>query len=127
MDNKVNNNNSEQFHVVMDGTVVKPPYTGVQNSVQHEIAAELKALKWKITAVLALTDSPLRDLTSDYHCLYFETRFATGGVWRRILWQQTMLPRLLRKIHADVFHAFQRPDVVVSVIDVIYVFCRHIH
>ena len=97
---------SNVYNVVLDGTVVKPPYTGVQNSVQYEIAAELKALKWKITAVLALTDSPLRDLTSDYHCLYFETRFATGGVWRRILWQQTMLPRLLKKIHADVFHAF---------------------
>ena len=69
---------SNVYNVVLDGTVVKPPYTGVQNSVQHEIVAELKALKWKITAVLALTDSPLRDLSSDYRCLYFETRFATG-------------------------------------------------
>ena len=91
---------SNVYSVALDGTVVKPPYTGVQNSVQHEIVAEIKALKWKITAVLALTDSPLRDLTSDYRCLYFETRFATGGVWRRILWQQTMLPKLLNCIQA---------------------------
>ena len=52
MDNRMENSNSDKFHAVMDGTVVKPPYTGVQNSVQHEIAAELRALKgccrWKI-------------------------------------------------------------------------------
>ena len=31
---------------------------------------------------------------------------ATGSVLRRVLWQQTALPKLLKKIHADVFHAF---------------------
>ena len=50
---------AEKFHLVMDGTVVKPPYTGVQNSVQHEIAAELRALKGTRCTVLSLEGSPV--------------------------------------------------------------------
>ncbi len=100
------NSNSEQFHVIMDRTVVKPPYTGVQNSVQHEIAAELRALKGVHCTVLSLEDSPVAEVAKQGGVESIEIRSATGSVWRRILWQQTMLPKLLKKIHADVFHAF---------------------
>ena len=94
---------ADKFHVVMDGTVVKPPYTGVQNSVQHEIAAELRALKGGHCTVLSLEGSPV---TKQEGTDSIEVHAATGSVWKRILWQLTMLPRLLKKIHADVFHAF---------------------
>ena len=57
MDNRMENSNSDKFHAVMDGTVVKPPYTGVQNSVQHEIAAELRALKGVRCTALSLEDA----------------------------------------------------------------------
>ena len=102
----MNRSNSEQFHAVMDGTVVKPPYTGVQNSVQHEIAAELRALKGVHCTVLSLEDSPVAEVAKQNDADSIEIRSATGNVWRRILWQQTALPKLLKKIHADVFHAF---------------------
>ena len=106
MDNRMENSNSEQFHAVMDGTVVKPPYTGVQNSVQHEIAAELRALKGVHCTALSLEGSPVAEVAKQGGVESIEIRSATGSVWRRILWQQTMLPKLLKKIHADVFHAF---------------------
>lgn len=92
-----------KFHVVMDGTVVKPPYTGVQNSVQHEIAAELRALKGGHCTVLSLEGSPVASLSGADS---IEVHAATGSVWKRILWQQTMLPKLLKTLQADVFHAF---------------------
>ena len=92
-----------KFHVVMDGTVVKPPYTGVQNSVQHEIAAELRALKGSRCTVLSLEGSPVASLSGADS---IEVHAATGSVWKRILWQQTMLPKLLKTLQADVFHAF---------------------
>ena len=106
MDNRMENSNSEQFHVIMDGTVVKPPYTGVQNSVQHEIAAELRALKGVHCTALSLEDSPVAKLAEQGGADSLEIHAATGSVLKRILWQQTMLPKLLKKIHADVFHAF---------------------
>ena len=106
MDNKMNNSSSDKFHAVMDGTVVKPPYTGVQNSVQHEIAAELRALKGVRCTALSLEDSPVAKLAKQSRADSMEIPAATGSVLKRILWQQTMLPKLLKKIHADVFHAF---------------------
>ena len=106
MDKRMNSSNSEQFHAVMDGTVVKPPYTGVQNSVQHEIAAELRALKGVRCTTLSLESSPVSKLAEQGGADSMEIHAATGSVWRRILWQQTALPKLLKKIHADVFHAF---------------------
>ncbi len=106
MDNRMENSNSDKFHAVMDGTVVKPPYTGVQNSVQHEIAAELRALKGVRCTTLSLEDSPVAKLAKQSRADSMEIPAATGSVLKRILWQQTMLPKLLKKIHADVFHAF---------------------
>ena len=106
MDNRMENSNSDKFHAVMDGTVVKPPYTGVQNSVQHEIAAELRALKGVRCTALSLEDSPVAKLAEQNGAHSMEIHAATGSVLKRILWQQTMLPKLLKKIHADVFHAF---------------------
>ncbi len=106
MDNRMENSNSDKFHAVMDGTVVKPPYTGVQNSVQHEIAAELRALKGVRCTALSLEDSPVVKLAKQSKADSMEIPAATGSVLKRILWQQTMLPKLLKKIHADVFHAF---------------------
>ncbi len=106
MDKRMNSSNSEQFHAVMDGTVVKPPYTGVQNSVQHEIAAELRALKGVHCTVLSLEDSPVADVAKQSGADSIEIRSATGNVWRRIRWQQMTLPKLLKTLHADVFHAF---------------------
>ncbi|MBR3651871.1 MAG: glycosyltransferase family 4 protein, partial [Victivallales bacterium] len=102
----MNNSSSDKFHAVMDGTVVKPPYTGVQNSVQHEIAAELCALKGVRCTTLSLEDSPVAKLAKQSGAHSMEIPAATGSVLKRILWQQTMLPKLLKKIHADVFHAF---------------------
>ena len=106
MDNRMDNSNSDKFHAVMDGTVVKPPYTGVQNSVQHEIAAELCALKGVRCTALSLEDSPVAKLAKQSRADSMEIPAATGSVLKRIQWQQTMLPKLLKKIHADVFHAF---------------------
>ncbi len=100
------NSNSDKFHAVMDGTVVKPPYTGVQTSVQHEIAAALRALKGVRCTTLSLEDSPVAKLAKQSRADSMEIPAATGSVLKRILWQQTMLPKLLKKIHADVFHAF---------------------
>ena len=100
------NSNSDKFHAVMDGTVVKPPYTGVQNSVQHEIAAELRALKGIRCTVLSLEDSPVSKLADQGGADSVEIHAATGSVLKRVLWQQTTLPKLLKKIHTDVFHAF---------------------
>ena len=94
---------AEKFHIVMDGTVVKPPYTGVQNSVQHEIAAELRALKGVRCTVLSLEGSPVAKQDGADS---IEVHAATGSVWKRILWQQTTLPKLLKTLQADVFHAF---------------------
>ncbi|MCR5380505.1 MAG: glycosyltransferase family 4 protein [Lentisphaeria bacterium] len=102
----MDNSNSDKFHAVMDGTVVKPPYTGVQNSVQHEIAAELRALKGVHCTALSLEDSPVAKLAEQVGADSIETHAATGSVWKRILWQQTMLPKLLKTLQADVFHAF---------------------
>ena len=99
----MDNSRTDKFHIVMDGTVVKPPYTGVQNSVQHEIAAELRALKGTRCTVLSLEGSPVAKQDGADS---IEVHAATGSVWKRILWQQTTLPKLLKTLQADVFHAF---------------------
>ena len=99
----MDNSSTGKFHVVMDGTVVKPPYTGVQNSVQHEITAELRVLKGCRRTVLSLEGSPVAKQAGAGS---IEVHAATGSVWKRILWQQAMLPKLLKTLQADVFHAF---------------------
>ena len=99
----MDNSRTDKFHLVMDGTVVKPPYTGVQNSVQHEIAAELRALKGTRCTVLSLVGSPVAKQDGADS---IEVHAATGSVWKRILWQQTTLPKQLKELQADVFHAF---------------------
>ena len=106
MDNRMDNSKSDKFHAVMDGTVVKPPYTGVQNSVQHEITSELRTLKGITRTVLSLESSPVAKLAEQGGADSIEIHAATGSVWKRILWQQLALPKLLKKLRADVFHAF---------------------
>lgn len=91
---------------VFDGTVVRPPYSGVHLSV----LAEMRAV------ATCLPDlSGCRFLCADVD-LAREVR-ARGGqadpgprilrqVTARILWQQFVLPRALRRYGAEVLHAF---------------------
>lgn len=84
--------------IALDATVVRPPLTGVHYAVKHESMALARQ-----------ADAPLLCLATDEEIRTVADRHVHGApalscslrrVWRRVLWQQAQLPRLLREREA---------------------------
>lgn len=91
-----------------DATAIKRPLTGVQNAVRHQLEALTRALTPQLATPLLLAR---RDLLPDALAQDGAPRLAQPPACvrhplARILWQQTHLPFLLRRLHADALYAF---------------------
>ncbi len=86
--------------LVLDGTIARAPYSGVQLSVRHEIMAAVAALSNETPVVFA----------QDAQLLQLEGAVALPGwahsVAGRMAWQQLLLPRRLQVLEAEALHAF---------------------
>jgi len=92
------------MRVALDGTVVRPPLTGVHYAVRHGLQALLAALP-RGSAICYATDEDLRAaaLAHGHEAPLLPARLR--GALARLLWQQTVLPGLLRRAGAEVLFA----------------------
>jgi glycosyltransferase involved in cell wall biosynthesis len=92
------------MRVALDGTVVRPPLTGVHYAVRHGLQALLAALP-PGAAVCYATDEELRATALHHgHTAPRLSPWLRSPV-SRLWWQQTILPGLLRRAHAEVLFA----------------------
>lgn len=91
------------MHVVFDGSVVRPPFSGVHLSVRAELAATAPLME-KAT-ILALDEALGRAVRTHPHCVLRPPPSWTRSVAGRILWQQFSLSRICHSLGADVLHA----------------------
>ena len=92
------------MHVVLDATVVHPPFSGVHRAVRHQVAALLRSPQRPAFTVLA-SDPGLLDAAREAGASALSPPRLFHSRVGRILWQQTLLPRLLRRHRADCLHA----------------------
>jgi glycosyltransferase involved in cell wall biosynthesis len=90
----------QPMHLAIDATVVRPPLTGVHYAVRHEALALADALPAGAACYLA-TDEPIRAAADRHGHRAPPLPAALRHVWRRVLWQQTRLPALLRREQCD--------------------------
>lgn len=87
--------------LVCDATAIKTPMTGVQVAVLQQVKALIEALPKNVSPVI---------LARDDSTLPAELRLSPPECTRsplvRALWQQFTLPKLLKKLDADLLHAF---------------------
>lgn len=93
-------------HIVLDGTVVRPPFAGVQNSVLREIEVELESLKRHSRTVLSVLHSPLTTIAKSSNAQLAPVPSYVATPLGRVFWQQFQMSSLLKRIDADVLHAF---------------------
>ncbi len=100
-------NREKLRHLVIDATVVANRHIGVHVAVWAQTRALAEALNcrddWRLTVIVA---DP--ELNAELESMGVSTVFRPGiqgCPLRRILFQQTMLPSLLKRLHADVLFA----------------------
>ncbi|HOG51450.1 MAG TPA: hypothetical protein PKY10_12745, partial [Lentisphaeria bacterium] len=80
--------------IAFDASVVRPPFTGVQNAVREQVAALLKL--WRPGEAAIITgDDGLARLAAERHAPVFACPPFKAGAAVRVAWQQLCLPRLL--------------------------------
>jgi glycosyltransferase involved in cell wall biosynthesis len=95
---------NEHPRIAWDATVVRPPLSGVHLSVRDELLAML-ALDGARGGVLFSLAADLRQRAGEAGVTAPALPPRLRRVFRRILWQQLQLPRLLRAHGAEVLHA----------------------
>lgn len=92
------------MRIALDGTVVRPPLTGVHYAVRHGLQALLAALP-SGAAICYATDDELRATALHHgHTAPHVSQWLRSPL-SRLWWQQAILPGLLRRAHADVLFA----------------------
>lgn len=84
--------------LVIDASVYREPASGVHLAVRHGVEAEILRVKKHFDPVL-IANFPIAGI--ERRCLPSWAKSAAG----RIFWQQFFLPRLLKKVDADLLHA----------------------
>lgn len=90
--------------IAFDATVVRPPFSGVQNAVREQVAALLALLRPGEAAVIT-GDDRLARLAAERQAPVIAGPPVMAGAAGRIAWQQVCLPRLLRQRRFSVLHA----------------------
>jgi len=91
--------------VFLDGSVVRRPASGVQASVRRELLSLFETPDLGDATVFCL-DETVRRAAVDAGAAVGELSGLTRRVLIRILWQQRVLPRLLKRGGVDLLHAF---------------------
>lgn len=90
--------------IAFDASVVRPPFTGVQNAVREQVTALLEL--WRPGEAAIITgDDGLARLAAERQAPVFACPPFKAGTAVRIAWQQLCLPRLLRQRQVSVLHA----------------------
>lgn len=92
------------MRVFCDATVIRPPLTGVQLSVRHEVVALADAVDRGL--VVGTLDVRCGELIQERGHTWMSLPGACRNRGLRILWQQLWLPGVLRSAGVDVLHAF---------------------
>ena len=96
---------SQVMKVLCDASVIRPPLSGVQLAVRHEILSLLQ-LPAVPDMVVCTHDEMVHDTCLKGAAAAVRLAGFTRRTSGRILWQQLVLPRLLRRWSVDVLHAF---------------------
>lgn len=91
--------------IALDGSVVRPPYSGVQLSVSHEIKALAEFFPAEQLCLFSRDDG-LAAFAAERHIARIAPPMWTGRPAGRALWQQLLLPSALRRRDIGVLHAF---------------------
>ena len=91
--------------VFCDASVIRPPLSGVQLAVREEVLSLLQ-LPATPEMIVCTHDEVVRETCRERAATTAHLPRGTRYVSVRILWQQLVLPRLLRRRSADLLHAF---------------------
>jgi len=91
------------MRLALDGTVIRPPLTGVHYAVRHGLRALLA--EWPEPAICLTLDPPVRAVAARHQAELPPLSPALAAVSRRVLWQQVTLPKLLLAHQADLLFA----------------------
>ncbi|MGI5923972.1 MAG: glycosyltransferase family 4 protein [Lentisphaeria bacterium] len=91
--------------IALDGSVVRPPYSGVQLSVSHEIQALAECFPAERLCLFS-RDEGLAAFATERRIARLAPPFWTSRPAGRATWQQLFLPAILRRCGVAVLHAF---------------------
>ncbi|MBT3376324.1 MAG: glycosyltransferase family 4 protein [Lentisphaerae bacterium] len=91
--------------ILCDASVIRPPYSGVQLAVRHEVLS-LLGLPAGLDFSVCARDRVVLDVCREHGVPTCRLPDVTQHVPARVLWQQILLPRLLQREHVELLHAF---------------------
>ncbi len=94
-------------HVVLDALLVRPQPTGVGRAILELTAALANSDRGLAFTVLATHPELFAHLHGAPHWTVLSCAGARGGTLRKALYTQIALPRLLRRLRADLLHCLQ--------------------
>lgn len=93
-----------RVRVLLDATVIKPPYSGVHLSVLHQTRAMIRCLGCE-TVLPVCADPSAANVLQECGANVRSVSPLICHVALRIAWQQTILPRLLKREDVQILHA----------------------
>jgi glycosyltransferase involved in cell wall biosynthesis len=88
------------LRIAFDATVVRPPYSGVHYAVRNQLTALLEQFAKKEPVCFA-SDCEVAVGLARYPEISTHVQHNLTKVWRRVLWQQLRLPKLLKQYDCD--------------------------